>query len=120
MPRFTTSLLIGICAAFASGCSSGPATFELSGTVTFNGQPVPAGRIDFFPDFAQGNDGPQGYAFIKDGAFDTRKGGKGHAGGPMVVKIEGFDGKTDNPAHFGVPIFPVYELNRELPRGSGQ
>lgn len=33
--------------AFASGCSSGPATGTVKGTVTFNGNPVKAGTVNF-------------------------------------------------------------------------
>ena len=111
------SLLVALGCFIGSGCGpTGPKTFEVSGAITFDGKPVPAGRIDFFPDFSKGNDGPQGYAIIKDGTFDTRKDGLGHVGGPMVIRIEGFDGKSDNPAFFGTPIFDKHEIKRDLPK----
>jgi hypothetical protein len=101
---------------FISGCGSGgPATYHVNGTVTFNGKPVPAGRIDFLPDFSKKNDGPQGFADIHDGTFDTRKGGQGHAGGAIIVKIEGFDGKSEKPKGVGNPLFSAYEKPMELP-----
>ena len=116
-PAKPSLLLIAIACFLNSGCGAdGPKTFEVSGTVTFDGKPVPAGRVDFFPDFATGNDGPQGFATIKDGAFDTRKGGQGHAGGAIVIRIEGFDGKSDNPKFPGTPIFVTHQINRELPK----
>jgi len=108
--------LAAFAACLLTGCDSGPRTYPVSGTVTFDSKPVPAGRVDFWPDFSTGNDGPQGFAIIRDGAFDTRKGGQGHGGGPMIIKVEGFDGKSDNPQFFGTPIFNVYEIKRELPK----
>jgi len=100
----------------AAGCTNARPVFNVSGTVTFDGQPVPAGIIYFNPDFSQGNDGPQGVADIKDGKFDTSKGGRGHCGGAMVVRIEGFDGKSPDPKSVGKPLFVAFELNRDLPR----
>lgn len=90
--------------------------FDVQGTVTFKGQPVPAGRVYFNPDFSKGNDGPQGFADIKDGQFDTRQGGQGHCGGPMVIRIEGFDGKSSDPKSVGKPLFVAFEIKRDLPR----
>jgi hypothetical protein len=120
MLRATVILLFSTMSCLLCGCSSGSkTTFDVKGTVTFDGKLVPAGRIDFYPDFTQGNDGPQGFAIIKDGVFDTSKpGGQGHAGGAMLIKVEGFDGKSDNPQFFGTPIFRVHEFKRELSRGS--
>src|SRR5262249_3118118 len=106
---------------FLCGCGSGsPTMFHVSGTVTFDGKPVPAGRVDFFPDFSQKNDGPQGFALIKAGKFDTRDGGQGHGGGPIVIRIDGFDGQTDNPVFFGRPIFKPFEIKRDMPKADSQ
>src|SRR5205807_6772258 len=84
----------GLCAALVAACLAAPGCggsrgVEVSGEVTFDGKPVPAGRIYFNPDVTKGNDGPQGYAEIHDGKFDTSKGGKGACGGPTVVVISG-------------------------------
>ena len=89
---------------------------QISGSITFEGKPIESGRIDFLPDFEKKNDGPQGFAFIKSGKFDTRNEGQGHAGGPMIVRVQGFDGKTDNPKWFGNPIFEAYEIHADLPK----
>jgi hypothetical protein len=116
-----SGLLFAVGCGLLFGCSrTEPSLFHVSGTVTFDGKPVVAGRVDFFPDVVQGNDGPQGFALIKDGRFDTRQGGQGHAGGPMVIRIEGFDGQSDNPRHFGSPIFKPYEIQRDLPKEPGE
>src|SRR5204862_378695 len=77
--------IVGVLGLAAVGC--GESRVEVSGEVTFDGKPVPAGRIYFNPDFTKGNDGPQGYADIKDGKFDTRNKGKGACGGPTIAVI---------------------------------
>ena len=112
--------LFALAALSLGGCDRGPASYHVWGTVKFDGKPVPAGRVYFSPDFKKGNDGPQGFADIKDGAFDTRKDGKGHPGGPMVIRIEGFDGKSPDPLLVGSPIFVPHEFNRDLPKSAGE
>jgi hypothetical protein len=91
--------------------------FHAWGTVTFDGKPVPAGRVDFFPDATKGN-GPQGWSLIKDGRFDTRHpDSQAHAGGPMVIRIEGYDGQSGG---FGTPIFKPFEIRLDLPKQEGE
>ena len=116
--RVLACVLFSVASLVLNGCNRGPTMYHVSGTVTFDGQPVPAGRIEFNPDFTQKNDGPQGFADIKNGTFDTRKGGQGHGGGPIVIRIEGFDGKSSNPESVGTPIFAVHEIKRDLPKES--
>ncbi len=105
-----------------SGCSGGsddPRGIGLSGRVTFDGQPVPFGRIVFTPDKQAGNSGPQGFAEIRNGTYDTAS-GKGTVGGPHVVRITGFGanpaaGDEDNP----VPaLFPDFETKHDVPRST--
>lgn len=83
----------------APGCSSedGPARYRVSGTVTFRGEPVPVGVIQFTPDSSQGNNGPPGFADIKDGKFDTELSGQGTIGGPHLVMVDAFSGKNISP-----------------------
>ncbi|UUO04932.1 hypothetical protein M4951_16250 [Blastopirellula sp. J2-11] len=96
MNRFRQSLpfalLSLLLASISLGCgagSGGPETFPLTGTVTYQNKPVPAGRIDLLPDPSQGNAGPAGYAEIKDGAYDTSRSGRGTVGGAYVAVITG-------------------------------
>src|SRR5262245_49265328 len=104
----------------AVGCgTSGSGTAHLSGKVTFNGQPLPAGRVVFLPDTAKGNSGPGGFAEIRDGAYDTRKNGAPPPGGALIVRIEGFDGKTTPGTLLGQPLFLNYETRVEAPRADG-
>lgn len=58
-------LLIGV--AVVSGCGpSGPKTYPVSGTVSFENQPIPDGYISFI---AADGEGPPGGGPIKDGKF---------------------------------------------------
>src|SRR4051812_34015259 len=87
------------------GCTRGPTLYPVSGTVVFKGEPVPAGVIFFDPDISQKNDGPQGYAMIKDGKYSTAaEGGRGVVGGPYLVRIEAFDGKPGRELPLGQPL----------------
>jgi hypothetical protein len=75
------------------GCGkSGPARIDVKGTVTFLGKPVPAGQILFDPDAKRSNEGPAGFARIKNGQFDTRDAGKAPIAGAHVARIIGMDG----------------------------
>ena len=125
-PVLLPGVVLALACGLAAGCG-GDNTHRVSGKVTFNGQPVPAGKIYFTPDAAKGNTGPTGYADIKDGAFDTAAaGGRGAVGGPTVVAIEGFDpsapGKPDKEDKSGEvlvkPLFARYETRVDLPAES--
>lgn len=96
------------------GCG-GKKLYEVSGTVTYNGEPVPAGMIYFNP--VAGNDGaPQGRAKIENGTYKTSVGGAGVSGGAYRARINGFDGKSANDLPLGQPLFSDYEQVVELPR----
>jgi hypothetical protein len=103
------------------GCGSGKERYRVSGKVTYAGQPVPVGRILFEPDRAKGNSGPQGFATIAKGEYDTAlSGAKGSIGGPMLVKIDAFDGvpQGENSPPLGTPLFPsTFTQAIELPSG---
>ena len=89
----------------------------MSGTITFEGQPIPKGLIFFDPDPAKGTPGTQGFANIEDGRFDTAvpDKGRGIRGGAYIIRISGFDGREAPEAPFGQPLFPEHELTREFP-----
>jgi hypothetical protein len=107
-----------------SGCGGG-GKYDVSGKVTFKGQPVPAGKIYFIPDGSKGNSGPTGYAVIQgDGTYNTSsRGGKPTVGGPMIVAIEGWDPKSQGKTEEGdtsgektvAALFPRYEKKVALP-----
>ena len=109
----------GLAAALAAlaGCApAGPTYYQVSGTVTFAGQPVPKGTVSFEPDAAKGVRGQMGYADVVNGKFDTRTAGKGVLGGPYVIRILGFDGKAAYEAPYGNGLFPEYTITRDLPK----
>jgi hypothetical protein len=109
----------GVFLALLVGCGPrGPERFRVSGTVTHAGKPVQLGRVVFEPDAARGNDGPQGFAPIENGRFDTAGPHcKGTVGGPTRVRIDGFEmtGGEDAAAS-GRLLFPPYEEAINLPR----
>jgi hypothetical protein len=115
-PRLKWLLLVGI-AFLLDGCERGPKRHHVSGQVLWDGKAVPAGEIYFDPDSTKKNDGPQGFARIKDGRYDTRDGGVPASSGPQVVRILGFDGKTppgeDLP--LGRRLFAEYQTTADIP-----
>src|SRR5262245_10803606 len=91
-----------------AGCG-GERTYELSGSVTFKGKPVPTGQIMLEPDASAGNKGPAAFAKIKDGHYDTRiLEGRGTVGGPHIVQIQGRDGVPRGELLNGMPLFSEY------------
>ena len=115
-------LALGTLAILAApGCDRGPILFQVTGQVTFGGKPLPAGVIYFDPDYMKKNDGPQGYAHIKDGQFSTRAvGGRGVIGGPHLARIEGFDGQPASELPMGRPLFTNFSQPIDLPKADTQ
>ena len=103
--------------------------YDLSGSVTYEGKPVPRGYIVFRPDREAGNDGPGSQADIRDGRYATLP-GQGTIGGRHSIQVFGFDGKPyeipagipgSGPAlvnQVGMPLFPAASLVEDLPRAS--
>ena len=94
--------------------------FDVSGTVTCNGKPVPMGLVFFDPDGTQGNSGRQGFANIHDGKFTTAVKGRGVHGGAYVVRVLGFDGKTGDDHPMGNPLFDEFQQKKDLPRADAE
>ncbi len=102
-----------IAAAGLVGCSPEDKLYDVSGTVTFQGKPVPKGLIHFDPE----GSGPQGYANIEDGKFNTATAGqgKGIRGGKYTIRVNGFDGKVGDESPMGAAVFPEHTFRKELP-----
>lgn len=118
MHRHLALVVAGSVFLLLAGCG-GPGDvdrFDVSGTITFEGAPVPAGTISFLP--APGNSGPGGTATIQDGAYNTAVDGQGPTGGPHRVVITGFDGNADpaNEMPYGKPLFTEYSTEVDLPK----
>jgi hypothetical protein len=102
---------------FMAGCGEkGEKLYQVSGTVTYDGKPIPKGLIFFDPDPSKGTGGMQGFANIQDGKYTTAVEGQGVRGGAYEVRVNGFDGKEANDAPFGQALFPEYRSTAELPK----
>ncbi len=115
------ALWLGFLCCLTLGCGgSGVDLYDVSGNVTFAGKPIPIGKIYFTPDASKGNEGPVGWAEIKNGAYNTAlEGGQGIAGGPTIIRIEGLDGTPlDEERPNGAPLFPPYETTADLPKSN--
>jgi hypothetical protein len=101
------------------GC--GKPSYKLSGTVTYDGKPVPAGEIVFMPDPDSGNRGPGVLAEIKDGRYELPL-DKGHIGGAYVARLTGFDGAPQQAKELvdprGTPLFVDHTEKLTLPEQS--
>jgi len=111
--------LLILLASVALGCGSSETGHRLSGKVTFNGQPVPSGKILVVPDSSKGNKGAAGYADITNGTYDTSAaGGNGVVAGAVTITVEGIDPKPPPGAEPDVTktvLFANYEEKAELP-----
>jgi len=107
------TLLTAAALALGACGGGGPARYDLSGDVTYQGRPVPGGRLFFEPDPEQANQGPGSVAEIHDGFYRTRP-GRGHVGGPHVVTIFGTDGTVATEDHDN-SLFRPYRTTVELP-----
>ena len=112
-------LLFAVCV----GCQSNEdrATLNLQGNVTFDGEPVPVGVIQFIP---QSGAGVQGFARIKNGRFNTSAAkGRGIEPGEHLVKVVGYDGiayedPEDNEVNGnGTLLFPQYQVKKTFAPG---
>jgi hypothetical protein len=112
--RLTAHVIVFAALAALAGCGGDP-LYDVTGTVTYDGKPLPAGVVWFDPD-PTNTDAPQGFAYVKDGQFDTAQNGRGVRGGAYVIRIEGFDGKPANELPLGRPLFTDFREKRDLPR----
>lgn len=122
LPRaWRTGVRLGVVAVCLCvfGCGGdGIRRHRVSGRITFDGEPVPAGTIYFNPDTSAGNDGPSGFAAIVSGTFDTRaKRGRGTIAGAHTILVEGHaPAETDAASEAGGKmLFPRYEMKKDLP-----
>ena len=105
------------------GSGDGPTRYAVSGTVTYDGKPVPKGFVTFEPDAAANNSGPGGGAPIENGSYSTGV-EAGVVGGPYKVRIVGYDGV---PAKMegetlpdGQPLFAPFETTFDFPKETSE
>ncbi len=114
--RKTGTLIAVVLVVAVAGCGrpSGPPTFTVTGRVTFNGRPVPVGRIMLEPDASRGNIGPASVADVAAGRYRTRP-GRGSVGGPCLATIYGGDGTLPTEEH-DTALFAPWTTAIDLPR----
>jgi len=116
-PAARRPLLLLLALLLGCGGSSGPRRYDLSGRVTYDGEPVAAGVILLDPDTERGNSGPGTIAEIHDGRYRTPP-GKGTVGGPHLLRITAGNGQEAGPLRpYGIPLLPQeVRLKVDLPR----
>ncbi len=115
---FFSAVIVLLIPVGGCGGSSGPQRYDLSGSVTYNGKPVPAGHLTFAPDKANGNSGPGASANIEKGRYQTMP-GQGPVCGPHVVTISGFDGVPKGMNMMGTRLFEQTRIDVDLPKQNG-
>lgn len=121
--RIVTNVVVGALVAGVVGCGGTPGN-RVSGTVTFDGRPVPAGKIYFKPDADAGGQGATGFADIVAGRYDTGLAAARNVGtGPMVVVVEGIDPQPGPAGGDSADVttrllFQGHELRVDVPAGA--
>lgn len=114
------SALLALSLIVVAACGSEEKVSNVSGTATYDGKIIPAGIIYFDPDPTKGGKGMQGFATIKGGKYTTATDGRGVRGGPYIVRITGYDGKTANEAPLGRALFNEIEMRKDLPAADSE
>jgi hypothetical protein len=122
VPTWSTLLLSTLLLAGCGG-SDGPPRYDLTGSITFGGNPIPRGSLTFSPDSSQGNSGPGATAGIIDGKYTTQE-GKGVISGAHIVVVQAYDGvpvETDGEGMDpnGTSLFPSYTMQISVPENGG-
>lgn len=115
---------IGLAACLAAGCGSEVDRQDVSGKVTFAGQPIAYGHIMFMPESTE-KLAPTGEAEIIDGHYDTSEpGGAGIIPGPHQVRITGYQQRPPEvssdetaPVKSEPPLFDGYSTKADLKAG---
>ncbi len=118
-----SAIVLLLVTGLAAGCggphAGGPVRYAVSGRVTYEGEPVPMGFIEFLPDTSQDNSGPGGGAPIRNGAYEADA-SRGVVGGPYIVRIRGTDGvpttEEGEELSEGQELFPLFETHYEFPQ----
>ena len=117
--RLAVVLMASLSVLGCGGAKDSPTLFTVSGNVTFNGKPVPAGFVSFEPDAAKGNSGPGCRASIKNGYYETAK-DRGVTGGSYLITVGGSDGVPTiiegEEAPYGTSLFPAYKTQFDFPK----
>lgn len=117
--RFVAVVLAIVACLLSVGCEQNPYS-AVTGSVTYNGQPVPSGEVRLTPDSRSGNSGPAVVCMIRDGKYQTPE-QKGVVGGAYQLRIMGYGPapETDDPtaSDTGAPMFKTQTQAAEFPKG---
>lgn len=119
---FDRRLYLIIAVSGLVGCGdSGVKKIHISGTATYQGQPIPLGKVVFQPDRRQGNTGPMGIALIENGRFKSMP-DRGVVPGALQVTIYGHNGKNMSAEYrpYGDPMFSPYTTTVHLTKSSDE
>ncbi len=101
------TLFIGIlrtvCLVAPSCGNPGGARYHVTGKVTFDGKPIPIGKIYFHSNVPRGNAGPPAFAEIQEGVYDTRTGGSGVREGQSSLPSKGSMARPAPQIRWGSP-----------------
>lgn len=120
MNKYSFSVIPTLLLVCALGCSGGKIpTYRFDGTVTYNGQPIPAGAVIMTP--SKGNKGPEVHLSVDDGKFDSVLPANGPVAGSHRIRIAGYhDFQTiqgpEGPESIGQEIFPTHEEDFDMPK----
>lgn len=113
-------VLASLSLLFLSGCGGNSVErHEVSGTATFDGQPIVFGTIQFIPKLADGKKAPTGSATIENGTYYTDK-GQGIVNGPHEIRVTAYPSKlidTEDEtveAEIIEPIFVGYSMDASI------
>jgi hypothetical protein len=123
--RRLSAAVLALVAVTSAGCGQRD-RFDITGQVTFGGEPVPAGTITFIPVGKNPAGRVPGFAQIRAGRFATRE-GRSPGSGPHRVMVNGCDGVPyesrlgDAVDHhpMGKDLFTSHVVEVDLPAKSG-
>jgi hypothetical protein len=114
----SVGLLTSVGLLASVGCApAGPTKYPISGTVTYKGQPVPAGNLHFDPDPRTNPKGVPVTLSITNGVYASAP-GQGLLPGDYLVRVQAFDGKAANEAPLGEALCPEQTRPHTQPAGS--
>lgn len=98
---------------FLFGCGGGSSVErnDVSGSATFNGQPIVFGDVEFISKHGDSKDAPSGRATIENGTFDTGEDGQGIVGGPHEIRVTAYSKKpihTEDETAEVEPVEPIF------------
>lgn len=106
-------LLSLVVLAGCGGAASGPARFAVSGSVTYDGKPLPGGAISMEP----AERGPSASAVIVDGKY-TIPASDGIMGGTYTIRVDPPILESGSTIPPDMANFSPYSESRDLPKAT--